>query len=731
MSAPSGPIAALAPLATPLPPSPDGSPFTDEQWAILMSLMDTVIPRIVRASAATEGSLDYTVSDAEYAFLSTQASASSGNKDTEALDAYLAEKPSDSAEFQDLLMRQLVCYATEEQVKGLKFVLAVLNTRAGALLLTGYTQTLNELDAQARSAVLKWWRTHYLSPIRVLYVSITSLAKINFLRTSKLFPTVTGYTSAPTGYEPGPAFNYQFLKFEPRPDPATLEFDVVIVGSGVGGGVSAKNLAEAGFSVLVVDKAYYHPPNRLPMNESAGYTHLYENGGFDASYDASLSFIAGSNWGGGGSVNWSASLKPQSYVRHEWAKDRNLPLFETAEFQDALDRVCDRMGVSTEHIEHSHGNQVLLEGARKLGYEAKAVPQNTGGHTHSCGRCGMGCGAGEKQGPNVCWLPDAARAGAQFIEGYQVERVLFENRGGKKTAVGVTGLWTKEGVEREVVVKAQRVIVSAGSLNSPVLLMNSGLKNKHIGRNLYMHPANMVSAFFTEDVRPWEGAILTTVCTSFENLDGHGHGAKMEATCMIPTLSLSQMNWTSGPDWKLLAAKYRHMNTYASFSRDRDPGRILANPKRVEYTPSAFDRRHTLIGLLEMMKILLVGGAAEIHPHLSGAPPFIVDTSAERSPANPEFAAWLRQVEAVGNAPPNVACGSAHQMGSCRMSATEGMGVVDPEGRVWETKGLYVADASVFPSASGVNPMITNLAISDIISRRVASALKKERGERL
>ncbi|OBT65167.1 hypothetical protein VE03_04749 [Pseudogymnoascus sp. 23342-1-I1] len=426
MSAPSGPIAALAPLATPPPPSPNGSPFTDAQWAILMAPTDAVVPRIVRASAATSGSLDYTVSDAEYAFLSTQAGASAHTTDAETQDAYLAERPSDSAEFQDLLIRQLVFYATEEQVKGLKFVLAALTTRAGALLLTGYTQTL---DAQARSAVLKGWRTHYLSPIRVLYNSLTSLAKINFLRTSKLFPAITGYNATPTGYEPGPAFDYKFLQLEAGPEPTTLDFDVVIVGSGVGG-----------FSVLVVDKAYYYPPDGLPMTEAAGYTHLFENGGFDVSYDASLTFIAGSNWGGGGSVNWSASLQPQSYVRHEWAQDRKLPLLETAEFQNALDRVCARMGVSTEHIEHSHGNKVLLEGARKLGYEAKAVPQNTGGHKHACGRCGMGCGAAEKQGPNVCWLPDAARAGAQFMEGYNVERVLFETRGGKKTAVGVKGV---------------------------------------------------------------------------------------------------------------------------------------------------------------------------------------------------------------------------------------------------------------------------------------------------
>ena len=501
------------------------------------------------------------------------------------------------------------------------------------------------------------------------------------------------------------------------------------------------------------------------MTETQGQAHLYENGGFDLTQDGSLGIVSASNWGGGGSVNWSASLQPQGFVRKEWSQDRNLPLFESAEFQEALDRVCARMGVSDEHIVQSHGNQKLLDGARKLGYAAKAVPQNTAGKLHSCGHCALGCGAAEKQGPNVCWLPDAGRAGAQFMEGYRVDRVLFEQRGGKKTAVGVEGVWTKGDVARKVVVKAQRVIMSAGSLWSPVLLKNSGLKvcfvfsflpsnpalpatktpthppkrthshshpqNKHIGRNLYLHPVNMISAFFPESVRPWEGSILTSVCTTFENLDSHGHGTKLEATCMMPTLSVSLLPWQSGPDWKLLAAKYAHMNTYISIVRDRDPGRVLADPLRVEYTPSPFDRRHAMVGILEMAKMLLVAGAAELHPHTTGAPAYIVPADADRSVTDPRFVAWLKGIEDLGNAPPIGTYSSAHQMGTCRMAASPGMGVVDPDGRVWETERLFVADASVFPSASGVNPMVTNLAISDIISRRVAAGLKKERAERL
>lgn len=117
----------------------------------------------------------------------------------------------------------------------------------------------------------------------------------------------------------------------------------------------------------------------------------------------------------------------------------------------------------------------------------KAVPQNTGGKEHFCGHCTLGCGAAEKEGPVVSWLPDAQRAGARFAEGFTVERVLFEDVGGKKTAVGIKGVWKsrnkKGGVDgpdserviSSVIVKAKKVIVSAGTLWSPIILQNSGL----------------------------------------------------------------------------------------------------------------------------------------------------------------------------------------------------------------------------------------------------------------
>jgi choline dehydrogenase-like flavoprotein len=145
------------------------------------------------------------------------------------------------------------------------------------------------------------------------------------------------------------------------------------------------------------------------------------------------------------------------------------------------------MGVSTDHIRHNHGNQVLMEGARRLGMTYKAVPQNTGGKEHFCGHCTLGCGTAEKQGPVVSWLPDAQRAGAKFAEGFEVQKVLFEEVGGVKTAVGVRGVWRSrdrnggvgggDGEKRivPVIVRAKKVIVSCGTLWSPVILKNSGL----------------------------------------------------------------------------------------------------------------------------------------------------------------------------------------------------------------------------------------------------------------
>ena len=256
--------------------------------------------------------------------------------------------------------------------------------------------------------------------------------------------------------------------------------------------------------------------------------------------------------------------------------------------------------------------------------------------------------------------------------------------------------------------------------------------------------ANVLGAVFPTRTNPWEGAILTAVVDSFQDLDANSHGTKLEATSMLPSWFLPLLPWSSGLDYKLLAARLSHMGGYISLVRDRDTGRVYPDPVdgrcRIQYTPSALDRKHALVGLEALAKICYVAGATEVYTTTIGIPPFIRAGLAAEGEGDdegelrqdqginePAFVAWLDLVRKKGLAGPDGTFASAHQMGTCRMGSSEKTSVVDPEGRVWGTEGLFVADASVFPSASGVNPMVTNMAISDWTSRGVAKGLRAER----
>ncbi|KAL9107737.1 MAG: hypothetical protein Q9187_008385, partial [Circinaria calcarea] len=216
------------------------------------------------------------------------------------------------------------------------------------------------------------------------------------------------------------------------------------------------------------------------------------------------------------------------------------------------------------------------------------------------------------------------------------------------------------------------------------------------------------------------------------NLDGHGHGPKLEATTMLPSYFLTVQPWTSGLDFKLLCSKFRNMTGFISITRDKDTGIVYPDPIdgkcRVKYTPSALDRRHVLEGVLALAKICYVAGASEIFTSTAGVSTFVrtEHPTCEDDPGinDPRFQTWLAEVRKKGLPSPEATFCSAHQMGTCRMGTREKTSVVDERGKVWGVEALYVADASVFPSASGVNPMVTNMAISDWISRGVAKGLR-------
>lgn len=433
---------------------------------------------------------------------------------------------------------------------------------------------MDQLPVQTREQILLSWGTSHLPIVRMLHRLMTTLSRIYWTRTSPSLARLLSYPKTPLhNTPPHTIFPFEFIQIPSATGPEIIETDVVVVGSGCGGAVAAKVLAEAGLKVLVTDKSYYWAPKHLPMTEGDASVHMFGNGGAWQSDDTSITVINGTVWGGGGTINWSACLQTQGVVRREWSQKFGMPYFTSSDYQADLDAVFNRMGAGTEQIPHNKGNLTLMEGARKLGWSVKPVAQNTGGEAHNCGYCTLGCGSCGKKGPTESWLPDAARAGAKFMEGFETTEVLFADKkeGGDQVAIGVKGFWTsrdsKGGVagddrfKREVIIKAQRVILSAGPLQTPIILKKSGVKNSHIGRHLHLHPVSITAAVWDEDVRPWEGPILTSVVNEFENMDGAGYGPKLEATCMLPGWFLVFFPWKDGRQWKEFVPKFKKMST--------------------------------------------------------------------------------------------------------------------------------------------------------------------------
>ena len=245
--------------------------------------------------------------------------------------------------------------------------------------------------------------------------------------------------------------------------------------------------------------------------------------------------------------------------------------------------------------------------------------------------------------------------------------------------------------------------------------------------------ATIVGATYPQPLNSWEGGILTSLVSDLQDLDGTGHGVKLEAMTMLPSWFLPFQVWESALAFKVLCSAFSHTTGHIALVRDKNSGRVYPDPVdgrcRFSYTPGNFERKAALEGVIACAKIAYVSGAETIYGAVKGWPTFTRTEGSEDGISDPSFQTFLSTIREKGLKLPEAAFGTAHQMGSCRMSSSEKgrgkepAGVVDPAGKVWGTECLYVADASVFPSASGVNPMVTNMAISDYISQGIARDL--------
>ncbi|XP_031280152.1 long-chain-alcohol oxidase FAO4A-like [Pistacia vera] len=509
-----------------------------------------------------------------------------------------------------------------------------------------------------------------------------------------------------------------------------VKCDAVVVGSGSGGGVIAGVLAKAGYKVLVLEKGNYCARTNLSLLEGPTLDQMYLNGGLLVTEDAGMVLLAGSTVGGGSTVNWSASIQTPQHVVNEWSDQLELELFESKLYRDAIDVVCEKMAVQLETVEEGFNNAVLRRGCEELGYPVENVPRNAP-PDHYCGWCCFGCKDGKKKGTSETWLVDLVNSGkSAILPGCEAIKVLHKKGRNRDRATGVAFEFKYNGVKDICIVESKVTIVACGALSTPALLKRSGLKNDNIGNNLHLHPVTMAWGYFPDtpcngwpekEKKSYEGGIITTMSSVVANFDKLGYGALIQTPSLHPGMFSSLLPWTSGEDMKTRMCKFSRTAHIFALARDKGSG-IVNSPNSISYQIDAADEENLQRGLEKMLRTLAAAGAEEIGTHHpKGRKLNVKQVSAD------EFERFVEEESSRPLRDLSTPLCSAHQMGSCRMGNDPKTSAVNQMGETWEVEGLYVADTSVFPTALGVNPMITVQAIAYCTAQSVLDVLRRKR----
>ena len=384
------------------------------------------------------------------------------------------------------------------------------------------------------------------------------------------------------------------------------------------------------------------------------------------------------------------------------------------------------MKVNLDESQLNFNNEALLKGCQALGYhegpDFERIWRNAVDCRERCAYCTYGCVYSCKQSTIMNYLPMAFKNGARFLFDTKVERIVVE----QGVAKGIDARTSRNGKDININVRAKVVVLACGSIKTPVLILNSGIKGKNIGKNLRLHPTTAVSGLFEQEVRAWDGPPQTVVVTKHLDLDGTNHGFWMEAAPAHPGLFALSSPWPDGRRSKdFMRERFNHSTANIVLLREWSAGSVGVDKHGsavVNYKLEEKDRKNMIQGIKETGRILAAAGAfglSTLHSDL------VEVRAPEGKPAlsQDELDRFYDTVEKRGIAPNRLMLYSAHIMGSCRMGSDESLAAVSVEGELLGVRNLFVADASVFPTTLGANPMITIMSMSKRTSEFVAKRL--------
>ncbi len=503
----------------------------------------------------------------------------------------------------------------------------------------------------------------------------------------------------------------------------SLDADVCVVGSGAGGSLIAARLAAAGHRVVVLEAGAYRTADDFTQREAEAFDTMFQGHGLLTTRDLAFSVLAGQTAGGSATINWMTCLRPPMWAREEWERDHGMAGVTSAEFDGLLDDVWRRLRVTTAESVVNPSNEVLRRGCEALGYRAGAdfdvIPRNARGCDTRCDFCFFGCVYNAKQSPVLTYLPDAFHAGARFLFDTKAERVAIE----RGEARGVEATFRGDGREVPVHVRSRAVVAAGSAVQTPALLLRSGVRSPGIGRGLRLDPTTALFGEFPAPVRMWSGPMQTIVVTRFQDADAGHHGPWLESAPGHPGLAAVALPWSGGRAHKDAMRRLDRAAATIVLVRDVAEGRVRVDARGepiLEYRLSARDRRNLTRGLQEAARIHRAAGAVRIAS-------LHVRECAVGDGRNPiresELDGFLDRVARLGVHENALALFSAHPMGSARAGLDPRTSAARPTGECHEIRNLWIGDGSLLPTAPGVNPMISIMALAARTARFIRERL--------
>jgi hypothetical protein len=469
--------------------------------------------------------------------------------------------------------------------------------------------------------------------------------------------------------------------------------DVVIVGSGAGGATAARLLAEAGLDVVVLEEGSLYDASTYTTDPLEALARMYRDGGLTVLEGRpAIPLPLGRCVGGTTVINSGTCPRTPPDVLARWRAEHGIPWAPELEAEfDAIERDL----AVTPLAEDAWGANAApcRRGVEALGVANRPVRRNAGAVVR-CGTCPTGCAIDAKQAMHVSELPRAVAAGARIRAGLRVARIL--TRGGR--AVGVEALPATGGDVQPHRVHARAVVLAGGAIGTPELLLRHGLDDA-IGTNLHVQPACWVGARFDEEVRGWAG-----VMQSWHVDEWRPRGLFLEATFTPLPFGAHWLPGVGG-DFKGRVADLGKLAVIGVHLADESSGRVRlrGGAARLGYKLTGADADKLGYGIARAADILFAAGAREVYPQVAGV-------SSIRPGAQRQFDDGVK--------PARLRLEAFHPMGTAAIG-----GVTHTTGELRALPGAYVADGSLLPTALGVNPMITIIAMARRVARGLADQL--------